>query len=142
LWNLKQIQEHLTADALQIVKEVNFAAHARKRSRINNLCRSRFRRLFSHPLPERQRSHSQSPFSLTTREPQRGVQRQELELPFLCLGRGGTHSGAAATTFEIEHPDSGLLNVRPTKRDQAVDPLVFAGGGAQRRRRGERLVVG
>jgi hypothetical protein len=30
LWDLKKIQQHLTADVLQLVKEVNFAAHALK----------------------------------------------------------------------------------------------------------------
>ena len=73
---------------------------------------------------------------MTTHEPQHGVRRQELELPFLYLGRGGT-LWRSAGTFEIEHPDSGQLYVRPTTRGQAVDPLIFAGVGAQRRRRGE-----
>ena len=73
-------------------------------------------------------------------EPQRGVRRQELELPFLHLGRGGTQWRSAGT-LEIEHPDSGQLYVRPTTHGHAADPLIFAGGGAQRRRRGERLGV-
>ena len=54
--------------------------------------------------------------------PQRGVWRQELELPFLYLGRGGTQWRIAGT-LEIEHPDSGQLDVRPTRRGQAVDAL-------------------
>ena len=71
-------------------------------------------------------------------EPQRGVRRQELELPFLSLVAGGPQSAGAATA-EIEHSHSGQLNVRPTTRGQAVDRSIFAGVAVQRPRRGERL---
>ena len=77
---------------------------------------------------------------MTPYQPQRGVWSRELELPFLYLGRGGTHSDGAAT-FETEHPDSGQLNVRPTTRGQAADTLEFAEVDAQRRGQGEPLGV-
>ena len=55
LGHLEQIQKRLTTDALQPIKEIDFATHALKRKppRIGRLCRGSFRRFFSHPLPER-----------------------------------------------------------------------------------------
>jgi hypothetical protein len=46
LWDFEQVQQRLTANALQPVKEVNFAARALKREppRIDVLCRCSFRR--------------------------------------------------------------------------------------------------
>ena len=48
LWHFKQVEQRLTADALQPIEEVDFAAHAPKREppRISRLCCSSFHRFF------------------------------------------------------------------------------------------------
>jgi hypothetical protein len=73
---------------------------------------------------------SHIPHNMTPYEPQRGVLFQALP-PVHRLARPHVAHGQPITaTFEIEHPDSGELNVRPTTRGLAVDPLEFAGVGA------------
>jgi hypothetical protein len=49
LRDLQQIQQRLTADTLQLVVEIDLAAHTRKREspRISRLCRDGFSRFFS-----------------------------------------------------------------------------------------------
>jgi hypothetical protein len=49
LGDFEQIQEHLTADALKSVKEIDLAANPLKHEppRISGLCRGSFRRFFS-----------------------------------------------------------------------------------------------
>ncbi len=49
LRDLQQIQQRLTTDALQLVKKIDFAAHALEREppRIGRLCRGSFRCFFS-----------------------------------------------------------------------------------------------
>jgi hypothetical protein len=48
LWHFKQVEQRLTADALQPIEEVDFAAYAPKREppRISRLCCSSFHRFF------------------------------------------------------------------------------------------------
>jgi hypothetical protein len=59
LWHFKQVQQRLTADALQPVKEVNFAAHAFQYETpwIRRLCRGSFSLFFFQSISEPQRSH-------------------------------------------------------------------------------------
>src|SRR5262249_23693491 len=54
LWHFKQVQQRLSADALQPIKEVNPATNALKREapRISGFCRCSFRGFLLHPFPE------------------------------------------------------------------------------------------
>ena len=59
LRNLEQIQKRLATDALQPVKEIDFATHTLKRQppRIDGFSRGSFRLFFSQPIPKRQRPY-------------------------------------------------------------------------------------
>src|SRR5271169_6677733 len=55
LWDFQQVQERLTADALQPIKKVNLAANALQREppRVERLGRGKFSLCFSQSLHER-----------------------------------------------------------------------------------------
>jgi hypothetical protein len=51
LWHFKQVEQRLTADALEPIEEVNLSLHALKTQapRIGPLCRGSFGRFYSAP---------------------------------------------------------------------------------------------
>ena len=115
LWDLKEIQQCLTADALQPIKEIDFAAHTLQCEppRIGVSAAADF------AASSRILSRNDSaltlgvPCSLTMHEPRRGVWLQAI--PLQKLARPHVARGQpVAATYEIEQPDSGQLCVLST----------------------------